>query len=238
MTLNFIKKDERVLYVSEGIQTYKQIMGIDDINELPRLYKKAKRPSVLVIDEQYSFTSVDSLLGSKGQSKEVRQLLDGMVENTKILLDAARKKKIPIIYFYVGFRDDAIDCGRLGEKVPRLPEVCKEGSKWVQIDERVKPQKGDFVLVKKMYSGFFGTPLDMILKMLRVDVNIIVGNSTSGCVRGTALDSMQHGYYTVLPEACIADRSIGAHKANLFDMMMKYADVVPLDDVLSWINSL
>ena len=238
MGLKFLERDERVLYITETLETYKKLLGIKDVSELPCLYKKGKHPAVLVIDEQYAFTSPDSPLGTKGASEETRVLIDGMVESTKILLDVARGKRIPIFYFYVSFREDRTDDGVQGEKTPILPDVCREGTQMVEIDQRVRPQKGDYVMAKAMPSAFFGTPLAMILKYLKVDVNIVVGDSTSGCVRATVVDSMQHAYYTVIPEECVGDRSIGTHKAALFDMMAKYADVAPLEDVLSWISSM
>jgi nicotinamidase-related amidase len=238
MGLRFLERDERVLYITETLETYKKLLGIRDVSELPCLYKKGKRSAVLVIDEQYAFTSPDSPLGTKGVSEESRLLIDGMVENTKVLLDAARKKRIPIWYFYVSFREDRTDDGVQGEKTPILPEVCREGTKMVRIDDRVKPHKGDYVMAKTMPSAFFGTPLAMILRYLKVDVNIVVGDSTSGCVRATVVDSMQNAFYTVIPEECVGDRSIGSHKAALFDMMAKYADVAPLQDVLTWISTI
>jgi maleamate amidohydrolase len=238
MGLRFIQRDERILYISEALETYKGITGTADVTELPCLYKKRKHPAVLVIDEQYAFTSPYSITGTKGLNKEARQLLNGMVENTKNLLDAARKKRIPIFYFYVSRRRDGADLSIMEERNPSLSKICIEGTKMVEIDERIKPQKGDFVMEKKMPSAFFGTPLGTILKSQGVDVNIVVGDSTSGCVRATVVDSVQNSYYTVIPEECVGDRCVGAHKASLFDIMMKYADVASLEDVLSWIRSL
>jgi maleamate amidohydrolase len=238
MGLKFLEKDEKILYISEALEVFKKIHNITDITELPCLYKRGKRPAVLVIDEQYAFTSPDSVAGTKSLSKEAQLLLNGMVDNTKILLDAARKKEIPIFYFYTSSREDGTDIGPTGEKTPMLLELTREGSKWVEIDERIKPQKGDYVIGKKAPSAFFGTPLNMILKYLKVDVNIVVGDATGGCVRATVFDSISNAYYPVIPEECVGDRSIGSHKMSLFDIMMKYGDVASLEDVLSWINVL
>jgi len=236
MSLKFLERDERILYVSEAFEAYKHLKGVTDINKLPYIYKTRKRPAVLVIDEQYAFTSPDFLTGTKGVTEEVRQLLDGMVENTKILLDAARKQYIPIFYFYVSFREDGTDMGPMVEKTPILREVSIEGSKGAQIDDRIKPQKDDYIIEKKTPSAFFGTPLAMILNYLNVDSTIVAGDSTCGCVRATVTDSISHGYYPVIPEECVGDRSIGSHKASLFDIMMKYGDVAPLEDVLLWMS--
>jgi maleamate amidohydrolase len=238
MGLKFLQRDNRILYISEALEVYKSITGTNDITKLPRLYKKGKHPAVLVIDEQYAFTSPNSIAGTRGLDEESRQLLDGMVENTRILLDAASKKHIPIFYFYLSCRQDGSDIGVIEEKNPSLSKICVEGTQMVEIDERIKPQKNDFVIEKRMPSAFFGTPISTILKYKGVDVNIIVGDSTSGCVRATVVDSVQNSYYTVIPEECVGDRCVGVHKASLFDMMMKYADVDPLEDLLTWIATL
>ena len=66
----------------------------------------------------------------------------------------------------------------------------------------------------------------------------MVGDSTSGCIRVAIIDSIANGYYPVIPEECVGDRSVGSHKASLFDIMMKYGDVAPLEDVLAWIATL
>ena len=101
MGLQFLQRDERVLYIAEAFEAYKQIKGIKDITELSYLYTERRRPAVLVIDEQYAFTSGESVTGTRGVSTEARLLLDGMVENTGILLEAARRNHIPKVFLNV-----------------------------------------------------------------------------------------------------------------------------------------
>jgi len=71
-----------------------------------------------------------------------------------------------------------------------------------------------------------------------VQTLIICGESTSGCVRATAVDAYSHGYHVVLVEECCFDRSILSHKINLFDMAMKYADVISLKETIDYISGL
>ena len=105
MGLKFLERDERILYISEALETYKGITGTADATELPCLYKKGKHPAVLVIDEQYAFTSPDSVAGTKGLNEEARQLLNGMVENTKSLLTLS-----PVITLATGMKSRRIVC--------------------------------------------------------------------------------------------------------------------------------
>ncbi len=93
--------------------------------------------------------------------------------------------------------------------------------------------RSDVVITKQRASVFFGTPLTAHLTQLGVQTLIICGESTSGCVRATAVDAYSHGYHVVLVEECCYDRSILSHKVNLFDMHHKYCDVMHVDEVVS-----
>ena len=88
-----------------------------------------------------------------------------------------------------------------------------------------------------MPSAFFETPLSSYLVWHRVDTLVITGGSTSGCVRATAVDSLSHGYRTIVPEECVADKHESYHFANLTDLQLKYADVVSVSEVVDWFNA-
>lgn len=66
-----------------------------------------------------------------------------------------------------------------------------------------------------------------------IDTVVVTGMVTSGCVRATVIDAFSHNYRVVVPIECVADRSATSDQVNLFDMDMKYADVLPLADVLA-----
>ena len=112
------------------------------------------------------------------------------------------------------------------------------GSKAVEIDSRVAPSPEDHVIVKKMASAFFGTPLQGLLTALGRDTVIVTGCTTSGCVRATAVDACSSGYRVIVPRECVGDRAPGPHEASLFDMDAKYADVVGLEEVLRYLEGL
>ena len=89
------------------------------------------------------------------------------------------------------------------------------------------------IVYKNKPSAFFGTNLEGFLRYDRVDTVIMIGVSTSGCVRQAAVDAFSHNFrVTVVEEAC-GDRSASAHRANLFDIDMKFGDVEALDDVIA-----
>ena len=94
------------------------------------------------------------------------------------------------------------------------------------------------MVLKKGPSGFFNTPLDDVLRELQVDTLLLAGASTSGCIRATAIDCLQYGYRTIVASETVGDRAEGPHKANLVDIDAKYADVVSLKEVLTYLRRL
>jgi nicotinamidase-related amidase len=94
------------------------------------------------------------------------------------------------------------------------------------------------VITKQRASVFFGTPLAAHLTQLGVRTLIICGESTSGCVRATAVDAYSHGYHVVLVEECCFDRSVLSHKVNLFDLHHKYTDVMHVDEVVAHLGGM
>ncbi len=185
-------------------------------------------PCVLVIDFQYGMTDPECPLGSLE--------LDAPIEVTTKILSAARKTEVPVIYTRVAFRPDLVDGGLFVEKVPSLGWL-KFGSRWVEIDDRVRPAEEDYILTKRRSSAFIGTELPQVLQTMGIDTIISVGCSTSGCVRQTAVDANAYGFRSVVVRDAVGDRSSTQHEANLVDLDGKYADVVSSGDVLDYFDS-
>lgn len=185
------------------------------------------RPAVLVIDFSCGFTDPACTLGSD---------LTAEVLATKHLLDAARARGVPVIFTTIGFEPGLRDGGLWMQKVPALGDL-QLGGRWVEIDPRLEPRADETVVVKKGASGFFGTNLASILISQQVDSVILCGATTSGCIRATAVDLLQYGWPTLVPRECVGDRAQAPHEANLFDIGAKYADVVPLDAALAYLET-
>lgn len=184
-------------------------------------------PCVLVIDFQYGMTDPECPLGSSE--------LDPAIEVTTTILAAAREADVPVIYARVAYRPDLVDGGLFVEKVPSLGWL-KVGSRWVEIDDRVRPAEGDYILTKRHSSAFIGTELPQVLQTMGIDTIISVGCSTSGCVRQTAVDANAYGFRSVVVRDAVGDRSPTQHEANLVDLDGKYADVVSSEDVLAYFD--
>lgn len=151
------------------------------------------------------------------------------IEPTKRLFAAARAAGLPIFYTTGETRPDSLPSAVTATKrkgVPKNPELYT-------IKAEFKPQPGDLVITKQRASGFYGTPLMAHLTQLGIQTVIVCGESTSGCVRASAVDAYSNGFHVVLVEECCFDRSVLSHKVNLFDMHHKYADVLHIDEVVS-----
>ena len=205
-------------------------------DETREIYERARlgqsvtlgeRPAVLVVDFSRGFTDPECTMGSD---------LTQEVEATHHLLVTAREKEIPIIFTTIGFEPNLKDGSLWLEKAPGLGDLIV-GGKWVEIDPRLERREEETVILKKGASAFFGTNLPSILVSQGVDTVIMCGATTSGCIRATAIDLLQHGYPTLVPRECVGDRAQGPHEANLVDIQAKYADVVPIEDALAFLES-
>jgi len=184
------------------------------------------RPAVVVVDLNVGFTDPSSPLACD---------LDDVLVSTRALLDAARARGVPVFF-------TTIEYDEVGEaaaavflrKAPAL-KVLRPGTRWVEIDPRLGRLPGEPVLVKAHASAFFGVPFAALLTGR--DTLIVCGASTSGCVRATVVDAMQHGFSPIVPRECVGDRSARAHEQALDDMGGRYGDVVSLEEVLAAIDA-
>ncbi len=190
------------------------------------------RPALLVIDVQYrtvgsvrapfweAIKEFPTACGEVGW-----RAVDAMVP----LVQLFREKGWPILYPHVAPKI-ANEGGRLAEKVPAIMGVAARGYEFVA---EVAPRAGDVLLPKKHPSAFFGTALCSHLIDLAVDTVVVTGCTTSGCVRGTVVDAFSLNFKVAVPLDCVYDRGATSHKVNLFDMSQKYADVMPVTELIA-----
>ena len=156
------------------------------------------------------------------------------IEPTKKLFAAARAANLPVFYSTMDVRADSLP---LAVTATKRRKVALDPSAYA-IRTDFKPQPGDVVITKQRASVFFGTPLTAHLTQLGVRTLIVCGESTSGCVRASAVDAYSHGFHVVLVEECCFDRSLLSHKVNLFDLHHKYTDVMHVDEVVAHLDGL
>lgn len=185
-----------------------------------------ERPALLVIDLIRGFTDTRSPLAGD---------LDSQLEATRQLLGSAREANVPVIFSTVAYDADLQEAGKWIRKIPSNSWLV-EGSEWVELDERLGRRDDEMLLVKKYASCFFGTDLAARLVARGVDTLIIVGCTTSGCVRATAVDACSYGFHTVVVEEGVGDRAELPHLASLFDIDNKYGDVVGLEEAGAYLD--
>ena len=186
-----------------------------------------RHPALLLVDLIEGFTNPECELGSDANA---------VVESNRRLLAAFRSRGLPVAYTTVVYHDDS-QARVFRDRVPAL-EVLKPGTRWVAVDERLQPQPDEPVFEKRWASAFFRTGLDEYLHGAGVDSLVVTGLTTSGCVRASAVDGLQHDYRVVVPREAVGDRNQDAHRANLHDLDAKYADVVGLEEALGMIEAL
>jgi nicotinamidase-related amidase len=183
-----------------------------------------RHPALVVIDLNHGFTDPSSPLHCDA---------DAAVEAAARLLQAARDGGRPIAFTTIEYDEGAKRVAKAFiAKAPALA-MLTPGSRWAQIDERIAPREDEPVLVKLFASAFFGTALQPMLTAAGCDTLVVTGASTSGCVRATVVDGLQHGLSVLVPREAVADRAQSAHDASLTDIDAKYGDVVSVDEAIA-----
>jgi nicotinamidase-related amidase len=159
------------------------------------------------------------------------------IQATATLLETARERRRPVVFTKIAFSPNGLDGGAWLQKAPGLG-ILKEGTPSVELDPRLPQDPQDVVIAKKGASAFFGTSLAAVLASQRVDTVLLCGATTSGCVRASAVDSVQSGFTTLVVRECVGDRAPGVHEASLFDIDAKYGDVISLEDALAYLAGL
>jgi nicotinamidase-related amidase len=152
------------------------------------------------------------------------------------VLAAARDHGVPVIHTRVVFGPDGVDGGVFIQKIPALRAFIGD-TPMNAFEPAAAPLEDELVVVKQYASAFFGTSLSATLRGLGVDTVVLIGVSTSGCIRATAVDAVQHGFVTLVVREAVGDRGPGPHEANLYDLQAKYAEVIHEDQVLHYFES-
>ena len=206
-----IPEAERQLYAKGGMGEGRVGMG--------------EQPGILVVDMTYGFVDSAFPLGHGETGWPA-------VAAIRRLLDRARPLGVPVFYTLARPADSACERGRW-KGGGAVAHPAMQDPKANQIVQEIAPRPGEPVIAKTFPSAFFGTSLPSFLIYHRIDTLIITGMVTSGCVRGSAIDGFSYNYRVIVPQECVADRGQTSHKVALFEIHMKYGDVLPLEEVLA-----
>ena len=172
-------------------------------------------PALVVVDMCKAFIDSSSPLGF-----ECNELIQANIN----LVKKFRLNKFPVIFTTTSYRNPS-EASVFRSKIPALNILEPESDAVTFIDD-LAPSKDEMLIEKKFASAFFQTKLIDSLHKMKADSIVICGVTTSGCVRATAVDSLQNNFPTTIAEDCVGDRDLDAHKANLYDLQSKYADVI------------
>lgn len=216
----------------EDDRTAKQIFEAVMANPARARFGFGSKLAVVNVDFQNAYTRTD-------RYKTAYETDPRQIEHTNTISALARAAQMPVIWSRVAYADDGSDAGVWGTRTNTEDSLqnIKYGADRHAYDDRCKIHPSDTQFTKRMPSAFHETPLQSLLVWHKVDTVVVTGGSTSGCVRATAVDSLSRGYRTIVPLETCADKHASYHFANLTDLQLKYADVVPVQDVIDWLKS-
>lgn len=217
--------------VEDG-KTARQIFEEVMANPSRKKFGFGEKLAIVNVDPQQAYTRLDMFKTS--YETDPRQ-----IEYINSISNLARSKGMPVIWSRVAYMEDGSDCGVWGTRTDTEDSLqnIKYGSPRHEFDPRCEIDPGDLTYTKRMPSAFFETQLASYLTFHKVDTVVVTGGSTSGCVRATAVDALSHGYRTIVPIETCADKHESFHFANLTDLLIKYADVEPVQTVINWLEA-
>lgn len=184
------------------------------------------RPALLVVDFVNGFNDAELLGGGN---------IDAAIRQTQGVLQEARGLELPIVFTRIVYGPNSANAGAFAKKIPALVDLTEDVHA-SQIVPELAPRPGEHIIRKTQASAFFGTDLTPWLAWRGVDTLLIVGCTTSGCVRASVIDAASHNLRAIVIRECVGDRALEPHEANLFDMDAKYGDVVPKSDVMKYLS--
>jgi len=183
-----------------------------------------ERPALLVIDITNGY--VDPKYPKGGGYYPTRA-----VKGVEKLLKVARRVNIPILYFR-GKTKTALEAGARVRKSSAVRDPLQvDGAHVNEWPPEIAPLAEEPIIEKTKSSVFFETPLRSMLTHLKVDTVILSGLTTSGCIQAAALDGASSNLRVIVPEECVGDRAPTFHRYALFNIDMRYGDVMALSDV-------
>ncbi len=189
---------------------------------------RGHKPALVIVDFSIPFT--------KGMPGFPSDGYDAAVARTAELLAAARGAGRPVYHTTIAYKPHMRDAGHWAAKIPWL-KALQHDSVAMDIDDRLAPEAGEPVIVKKYPSAFFETDLQESLERAGVDTVVLADCTTSSCVRATALDSMQRGFKTVIGADAVGDLTPWLHWIHLTDLASRYVDVARVSELIAYFES-
>jgi ureidoacrylate peracid hydrolase len=176
-------------------------------------YIDPRSTAILVVDMLNEFCKPGGAMVLPGYER--------LVPPQKRLIEAGRQVDAPIVFVVDTHRNNM---RRERELLKRTPH-CFEGGWGAQVIDDLGPRPDDIHVVKRRYSAFFNTDLDLTLKDMEIDTVIVCGVVTNICVRATVHDAFFLGYSVVVPEDCVAATGPREQASSLYDIATHFGIV-------------
>ena len=210
-------------------QLYEEVKA----NPTRKRFGFGRKAAIINIDLQKAYTNV-------GEFATAYETDPKQTDYVNQISDLARSKHLPVVWTHVAYMESGEDAGIWGTRsdTPDSLQNIKVGSRRAEFDDRLHIDRvKDVIINKRMASAFHETNLGSVLNHHGIDTVIVTGGSTSGCVRATVVDSLSRSFRTIVPEECVADKHESPHFSNLYDMALKYADVLPAAEVIEYLEN-
>jgi len=214
-----------VVFVGAGRATEAIVTGDNELD----VYQRQGFGKALGVKGRLGLVLVDFANGFADPNQLGGGNIGEAIKNSGPVLAFFRQRGLPVVHTRIVFADDGSDANLFSAKVPSLLGLTERAPASATVPE-LAPVRGELVVRKTLPSAFAGTGLAQWLAGRGVETLIVVGCTTSGCVRATVLDAMSNGFRPVVLADCVGDRALGPHQANLFDIAQKYGDVIPSRD--------
>lgn len=182
------------------------------------------KTAVLVIDMIRDFTDLE-------RGRVANPVSAALAPVIQAFIDQVRQRDALIIWFIDQHRRDKPDW-----ELEHVRPHGEEGTVGVELDPRLNPLPQDYIVIKRRYSAFVGTDLDLILRDNRIERVILTGTKTNVCIRATATDAFERNYHVIVPRECVATDKAHLHEANLEDIGKYMGKVMPAADVLALLD--
>jgi len=199
----------------------------EELRQAPprKLFGFGRKAALINIDVQRAYTDTATF-------KTAYETDPQQIAHINALAEVCRSRGLPVIWTYVAYEPGEAGVWGTRSDTPDALQNIALGSPRAELDPRTEIDRPyDVIIRKRMASAFFETNLASLAVWHGIDTMVVTGGSTSGCVRATAVDGLSHGYRMIVPQECVADKHESPHFASLYDMHLKYADVLPVDQV-------
>lgn len=177
-----------------------------------------ERSALLVVDFMQGYTTPGAPLYAPGVVEAIPHAAEALAH--------ARRVGLSVIHTRIRYQPEHFLDGGVWVKKAPVMKAMVEGHPHAEFCPEVAPLREEWVITKQYPSAFFATSLAPALRALGVDTVVLMGCSTSGCIRATAVEGLQHGFRMMVIREGVGDRHPDPHAANLFDIDSKYGDVI------------